>query len=39
MFRGSRVFSYQAGHGASAFENECFCRVLERGIGWAANRL
>lgn len=38
-FRQSRVFCYQPGHGASAFANPQFRRVLERGIHWAGRRI
>jgi uncharacterized protein len=38
-FRKSRVFCYQSGHDARAFENASFRRVLERGILWAGNQI
>ena len=39
QFRGSRVFCYQSGHDASAFNDANFRRILERGILWAGRRL
>ena len=39
QFGQSRVFCYQSGHDAGAFENPNYRRVLERAIGWTAGRL
>lgn len=35
----SRVFCYESGHDASAFDNPHFRTVLGRGIAWAARRI
>ena len=37
--RETRVFCYQSGHDARAFEHFCFRTVLGRGIHWIARRL
>lgn len=39
QFRQSRVFCYQPGHDARAFNDANFRRVVERGVKWTANRL
>ncbi len=39
QFRQSRVFCYQPGHDARAFENENYRRILERGILWSAGQI
>lgn len=36
-YRDARVFCYQSGHDAEAFENPEFRRVLERAIRWTAS--
>jgi uncharacterized protein len=38
-FKKARVFCYESGHDAKAYENPIFQTVLARGIAWAANRL
>jgi uncharacterized protein len=36
-FRQSRVFCYQSGHDARAFENPHFRHIVERGVQWTQN--
>lgn len=38
-FRNSRVFCYQSGHDAVAWQNPGFRHVLQRGVHWAARRI
>ncbi len=38
-FKQARVFCYESGHDAKAFDNINFQTVLGRGIAWAARRL
>ncbi len=39
QFRQSRVFCYQSGHDAAAFDNPNFRTVLHNGIRWLAQRI
>ncbi|MGC9522584.1 MAG: ThuA domain-containing protein [Anaerolineae bacterium] len=38
-FKRARVFCYESGHDAKAFDNVHFQTVLARGIAWAARRI